>query len=97
MAPTPRYIGEVIDAGHYSFSFACQTGLGIGDGDGCKTGTRFDGSAFTFVSDMRVWDIVDGYSAALFGRYINGITEYDEILDSNIDPEILLYTADPAL
>lgn len=92
----PRYLGEIVDAGHYSFSFACQTGLGIGDGDGCKTSTRFaDASPFTFVDDMRVWDIVNGYSAALFGRYINGITDYDEILNQNIDPEVLLYTADP--
>jgi predicted dienelactone hydrolase len=52
----PRFIGEIVDAGHYSFSFACQTGLGIGDGDGCKTGTRLeDGSPVTFVSDLRVW------------------------------------------
>ena len=94
----PRFIGEVIDAGHYSFTFACQTGIGIGDGDGCKTGTRLeDGSPVTFVSDLRVWDIVNGYSAALFGRYLNGIAEYDEILETNIDPEIMLYTADPIM
>jgi predicted dienelactone hydrolase len=94
--PPPRFIGEVIDAGHYSFSFACQTGLGIGDGDGCKTGTRLaDGSPVTFVSDLRVWDIVNGYSAALFGRYINGIVQYDEVLASNIDAEIMDYTAEP--
>ena len=41
--PGPRFLAEVIDAGHYSFSFACQTGLGIGDGDGCGTGTRLEG------------------------------------------------------
>lgn len=94
--PGPRFLGEVVDAGHFSFSFACQTGLGIGDGDGCKTGTRFeDGSSFTFTSDMRVWSIVSGYSAALFGRYINGIVEYDSTLTTNIDPEVLRYTAEP--
>lgn len=94
--PGPRFIGEVVDGGHFSFSFACQTGLGIGDGDGCKTGTRLVGGApFTFTDDMRVWQIVNGYSAALFGRYINGITEYDATLATNLDPEVLLYTADP--
>jgi predicted dienelactone hydrolase len=98
VAPEPRYIGEIVDAGHYSFSFACQTGLGIGDGDGCKTGTRLeDGSPVTFVSDLRVWDIINGYSAALFGRYINGIEAYDAVLDGNIDPEIMHYMADAGL
>ena len=94
--PGPRFFGEVIDAGHFSFSFACQTGLGIGDGDGCGTGERLDGSGpVTFVPDMRVWDLVDSYSAALFGRYIDGIDAYDVFLAKNQDPEILLYTADP--
>lgn len=94
--PGPRFLGEVVDAGHYSFTIACETGLPIGDGDGCKTGTRLgDGSSFTFISDMRVWHIVNGYSAALFGRYINGITAYDETLATNLDPEIMRYTAEP--
>lgn len=94
--PGPRFIGEVVDAGHYSFSFACQTGLGIGDGDGCKTGTRLeDGSPVTFVSDLRVWDIVNGYSAALFGRYIKDIRAYDRVLRDNLDDEIMLYDAEP--
>lgn len=93
--PGPRFLAELVDAGHYSFSFACQTGLGIGDGDGCGTGTRFDGSEVTFVSDMRVWDIVKNYSAALFGRYIKGVEAYDEVLATTLDPEINRYVAEP--
>lgn len=96
-APPPRYLAEIIDAGHYSFSFACQVGLpGPWNGDGCGDDTRFaDGSPFTFTDDLRVWDIVDGYSAAFFGRYIKGILEYDEVLATNLDPEVVLYAADP--
>lgn len=93
--PGPRFLAELVDAGHYSFSFACQTGLGIGDGDGCGTGTRFDGSPVTFISDLRVWDIVNTYSAALFGRYVKGISEYDEVLATTIDPEVNRYVAEP--
>lgn len=93
--PGPRFLAELVDAGHFSFSFACQTGLGIGDGDGCGTGTRFDGSEVTFISDLRVWDIVNTYSAALFGRYINGIEQYDDVLATTLDPEINRYVADP--
>ncbi|MDG2307129.1 MAG: hypothetical protein P8R42_21270 [Candidatus Binatia bacterium] len=95
LVPGPRFLAELVDAGHFSFSFACQTGLGIGDGDGCGTSTRFDGSPVTFISDLRVWEIVNTYSAALFGRYINGIQEYDEFLSSTLDPEVNRYVADP--
>lgn len=96
MLRRPKYIGEIVDAGHYSFSFACQTGLPIGVRDGCGNGVRFaDSSAFTFVPDMRVWNIVNGYSAALFGLYISGIYSYDEVLNRNIDPDVMQYTANP--
>lgn len=94
--PDPRYLVEIVDAGHYSFSFACQTGLGIGDGDGCGTGTRLeDGSVVEFVDDMRVWDLVNGYSAALFGRYLKGIEGYEAYLERNLDPEIVVHVAEP--
>lgn len=93
--PGPRFLAEVIDAGHYSFSFACETGLGIGDGDGCATGTRLeDGSPLTFLDYRRVWSLVDTYSAALFGRYVRGIAAYDDVLARNLDPEVERYTAD---
>ena len=88
----PRFLAEVIDAGHYSFSFACETGLGIGDGDGCKTGTRLeDGSPVTFLDHRRVWPLVNTYSAALFGRYLRGIDAYETTLATNLDPEVMTY------
>jgi hypothetical protein len=93
--PGPRFLAEVIDAGHYSFSFACQTGLGIGNGDGCGTGTRLEGGApFTFLEDQRVWRLVDTYSAALFGRYLRGITQYEDVLTTNLDPDVQRFVAD---
>jgi dienelactone hydrolase len=96
-APPPRFLAEVVDAGHYSFTFACQVGFpGPWNPDGCDDNVRFaDGSPFDFVDDLRVWEVVNGYSAAFFGRYIKGIEEYDEVLATNIDPEIVSYTADP--
>ena len=96
LLPGPRFLGEFPDAGHYSFSFACYTGLGIGNSDGCGNWTRFsDGSPFAFVESMEVWDVVDTYSVALFGRYLKGIREYDATLARNIAPEIMNYVADP--
>ncbi len=95
-AEGPRFLVEIPDAGHYSFTFACQIGLpGPWNGDGCQTGTRFeDGSEFDFVDDQRVWRMVNGYSAALFGRYLNGVLEYEETLTTNLDPEIADFQAD---
>ena len=95
--PRPRFIAEILDAGHYSFTFACQVGLaGPWDGDGCGEATRIEGdSPFAFTDDLRTWDIVNGYSAAFFGRYIKGIASYEEILVSNLDPEVTVFTADP--
>jgi predicted dienelactone hydrolase len=94
--PGPRWLGEVIDAGHYSFTIACLTGSGLGDGDGCGEGKRFsDGSDFAFTPAEQVWAIVDAYSVALFGRYLRGIDAYDATLAENVAPEILRFTADP--
>lgn len=91
----PRWLVEIPDAGHYSFSFACFTGLSIGSGDGCGEATRFaDGSRFSFVDSRRVWQLVDAYSAALFGRHLRGITAYDETLATNLDPAIATLRGD---
>jgi predicted dienelactone hydrolase len=94
--PGPRWLVEVVDAGHYSFTIACLTGTGLGDGDGCEEGERFaDDSPFAFTPAELVWEIVDGYSVALFGRYLKGIEAYEATLDENIAPEILRTRADP--
>lgn len=95
LLPGPRFLVEIPDAGHYSFSFACFTGLGIGNADGCGYGNRFsDGARFEFIDSARVFRIVNTYSAALFGRYVKGIEEYDRWLGENVDPEVMSYEAD---
>lgn len=92
--PGPRWLAEYVDAGHYSFSFACDTGLGIGDGDGCKSGTRLeDGSPVTFIDYKRVYRSVNTWSAALFGRHLRDIGAYEETLDTNLDPDVVLFRA----
>ena len=48
----------------------------------------------TFTPDMRVWALVNTYSAALFGRYIKGIEEYEEVLATNLDPEVERFTGE---
>jgi len=93
--PGPRWLAEFVDAGHYSFSFACDTGLGIGDGDGCGSGTRLaDDSPVTFIDHRRVYRSVNTWSAALFGRYLRGIAAYERALDANVDPDVIQLRAD---
>jgi predicted dienelactone hydrolase len=94
--PGPRWLAEIVDGGHYSFSIACRTGSGLGDGDGCGEGVRFaDGSRFVFPPLETVWEIVNGYSVALFGRYLKGIEAYDATLSENIAPELVRLKSDP--
>jgi predicted dienelactone hydrolase len=95
LLPGPRWLAEILDAGHYSFSIACLTGTGLGDGDGCGEGERFsDGTPFEFTPSDLVWDIVDGYSVAFFGRYLKDIEEYDAVLEENLSPDIVELRAD---
>ena len=94
--PGPRWLVEVVDAGHYSFTISCLTGTGLGDGDGCGEGERLsNGAPFAFTPAEEVWDVVDGYSVALFGRYLKGIQAYDETLAENVAPEIVELRSDP--
>jgi predicted dienelactone hydrolase len=95
--PGPRFLAEVIDAGHYSFTIACLTGSGLGDGDGCGDGTRYaDGSRFVFTPAEMVWELVDAYSVALFGRYLNGVEDYEATLVTDVSPTIERLAADPS-
>lgn len=91
----PRFLVEVPDAGHFSYSFSCYTGLGLGLGDGCGDGARHaDGSTFEFIESMDVWNLTNTYSAALFGRYLKGIEAYESTLTSNIAPDIMAHKSD---
>jgi predicted dienelactone hydrolase len=93
--PGPRWLVEVVDAGHYSFTISCLTGTGLGDGDGCGEAERFaDGSPFTFPPAEEVWEVVDAYSVALFGRYLKGIEEYEVTLESNVASDLVRLRSD---
>lgn len=93
--PGPSILVEVPDAGHFSFSFSCHVGIGIGIGDGCGSGVRYaDGSTFDFIESMEVWELTQTYGTAFFGRYLKGIEAYEDVLASNIAPEIATHTSD---
>ncbi len=96
LLPGPRYLAEIVDAGHYSFTIACLTGTGLGDEDGCGESERFgSGETFAFTPSEQVWALTNAYSVAMFGRYLKGVEEYDETLESNLLPEIVRHSADP--
>jgi hypothetical protein len=80
---------SVTDAGHFSFSNGCP--LGIGAGDGCGTGSRADGSTFTYLEDARVHEITNYYQTALWGLYLKGVSEYrDDLLATPFAAEVTI-------
>jgi len=91
----PKMLIEIPDAGHFSPTISCYTGLGIGDTDGCGEGERFaDGSTFEFLEATEVWDLLNFYSVSFFQRYQNNNSAYEPFLRENYFPEISTYQFD---
>ena len=91
----PKILIEIPDAGHYSPTISCYTGLGIGDTDGCGEGERFaDGSTFEFLEATEVWDLLNFYSVAFFQTYQKNNPGYEPFLRENSFPEISTYEFD---
>jgi dienelactone hydrolase len=92
----PKFLAELPDAGHFSPTISCYTGLGIGNADGCGEGERFaDGSTFEFLEATEVWELLNHYSVAFFQTYQRQDTRYLSFLEENAFPEIAIYQSDP--
>lgn len=91
----PKILIEIPDAGHFSPTISCYTGLGIGDTDGCGEGERFaDGRPFQFLEATKVWDLLNFYSVAFFQTYQKNNSGYEPFLRENYFPEISTYEFD---
>ncbi|MDG1956945.1 MAG: hypothetical protein P8K76_01120 [Candidatus Binatia bacterium] len=92
----PKFLAELPDAGHFSPTISCYTGLGIGNADGCGEGERFaDGSTFEFLEATEVWELLNHYGVAFFQTYLRQDTRYLSYLEENAFPEIAIYQSDP--
>lgn len=78
----PRWLVNLIDAGHFSFSDICL--LDDQYGDGCGEGKRLaDDSPMTYMDHNLAHRITNFYQIALFGYYLKGVEAYEDDLESN--------------
>ena len=86
----PRYLVEMVNGGHYSFTEMYQVNPDFGDGVG--NGKRItNGDEIEYIPMERAFKITNSYTTAFFGRYLKGLTGYDEYLTANHYPDDIIY------
>ena len=50
-----------------------------------------DGEEIQYISMQRAFEITNSYTTAFFGRYLKGLTGYDEYLAANHYPDDIIY------
>ncbi len=91
--PDPKHLMEIHDAGHYTFSDACNLiPTLLGNGDGCGTNTR-EGTdeEFSFIEKERGDAIITSYITAFFGSYLKSQASMYAYLYTNHFPEDIIY------
>jgi len=92
----PRYLVELVNGGHYSFTEMYQVNPRFGDGVG--QGKRItNGEEIVYITMDRAFEITNAYTTAFFGRYLKGVTNYDEFLSTNHYADEVIYKADAAV
>ncbi len=78
----PRYLVEILDAGHFSFTNVDQYNPDYGNGIG--TGRRITSDEeVTFLPMPETHQIINSYATAFWGRYLKGERGYDAFLSEN--------------
>ncbi len=87
--PEPKHLMEIRDAGHYTFSDACNLiPTLMGNGDGCGVNTREDtGEEFSFIAKDTGDAIINSYLTAFFGTYLKEQASMSAYLTTNHFPE----------
>jgi dienelactone hydrolase len=90
----PRYSVEFTNAGHYSFTemYQLQPDFGDGVGQGKRIAT---GEPMAYCTMEMVYPLVNGYSAAFFGRHLKGQEGYAAYLAENHNEEQIIYQTAP--
>lgn len=89
-SPTPKYLVEFKDGGHYTFSDMDQINPNWGDGAG--SGTRItDGKPLDYIPMQRAHTLVNGYSTAFFDAHLKGSDTWAEYLHSNQLEQALIF------
>lgn len=90
----PKYLVEIVNAGHYSFSDMYQINPRWGDGVGA--GERItNGEPINYISMEKAYALTNGYSTAFFTRYLKEGDRYAGYLESNADTGEVRWQASP--
>ncbi|MCZ7584425.1 MAG: hypothetical protein M5R36_14380 [Deltaproteobacteria bacterium] len=90
-APSPKFLINLFDAGHYTFSDACILIPSLlGNGDGCGEGDRREtDEPFDYIEHDKAMQILNTYNTAFFGYTLKGQEEMLDVLTENLFPEDL--------
>jgi dienelactone hydrolase len=89
----PRYLVEILNGGHFTFTDVFQLNPNFGDGIGTGERITKPGEPVTFLSMEKSYDITNSYSVAFFGLHLKQIGAYSEFLSKNHFPEEIIYKA----
>ncbi len=89
----PKFLAEIRDGGHFTFTDGCAFLAFIFDGDGCGEGERIDGGEpFTFIDPSIALPILNRTAAAFFRWTLKGEDAMVPRLAENPDPEWVVYS-----
>ncbi len=90
----PKYLVEMKNAGHYSYSDMFVINPDWGDGIG--KGTRItNGEPLTYLPMKEVYRLTNGYSTAFFDHYLKTDSTHDAYLNENQSPDELIFRVEP--
>lgn len=92
----PKYLVNVKDAGHFSFSDMFQYRPEHGDGVGKGERITKPGEPIEYLSMEKTHEITNSYSTAFLGVYLKGLSGYQAFLSSNQYPGEIDYQFAPA-
>jgi hypothetical protein len=79
----PRYLIEILDAGHFSFSDMFQINPTFGNGIGEGERITRPGERIVFRGMEETYDIINSASVAFFGVYVKDQAGYADALDAH--------------
>lgn len=95
----PRYLVEILDGGHFTFSDMFQIKPEFGDGIGKGTRITRPGEPIEYLGMKESYEIINAYTTAFFGVYVKGEPGFKTFLQSNAFPSLVAYKSsvpDPA-
>ena len=86
----PKYLVELVNAGHYTFSDMYQINPAWGDGVG-KGHRITDGTAIEYIDMEHAYALTNGYCTAFFTHYLKDLDKFGDYLAHNRDGSAVKY------